>query len=149
MNPSDTRPTISNQQLAYALLRVTLGANLFLHGVARFLAGHAAFLAYLEKQMQSAPIPAWFLPPFAWALPFFETFVGLFLLAGLFTRSALIIGGLVMLILQIGTCLAQNWQIAEDQLIYVIIYFILLTFLDHNRWSFDHLFSRDERIGAH
>ncbi len=131
------RGETSNPELAYALLRVTFGANLFLHGVGRLLAGHAAFYAYIAKQMQGAPVPAWFLPPFTYALPWLEAVVGLLLLVGLFTRGALVAGALLMLALQIGSCLAQNWQVASEQLIYVVIYFILLSFVDRNRWSLD------------
>ena len=32
---------------AYTILRLSFGANIMLHGVARLIAGHAAFLAYL------------------------------------------------------------------------------------------------------
>jgi thiosulfate dehydrogenase [quinone] large subunit len=141
MDTPPARAAILNQEIAYALLRVTLGTNLLLHGVTRIIAGHAVFLAYITKQMQSAPLPSWFLAPFSYALPWMEALVGLFLLVGFFTRNTLIAGCLVMLLLQIGTCLAQNWQVAGDQLLYVVIYFILLSFVDRNRWSLDHLFS--------
>jgi hypothetical protein len=43
----------------------------------------------------------------------------------------------MMLTLQIGTCLAQNWDVAGAQLIYVLLYFILLTYCERNRWSVD------------
>jgi thiosulfate dehydrogenase [quinone] large subunit len=126
-----------NSEIAYALLRVIFGTNIFLHGIARLVAGHAAFLAYISKQMASAPLPSWVLPPFTYCLPWLEAFIGLFILIGLFTRNALIAGAVMMLMLQIGTCLAQNWQIAGDQLIYVAIYCALIAFVGRNRWSLD------------
>jgi len=33
--------------------------------------------------------------------------------------------------------LAQNWDVAGAQLIYVLLYFILLTYSERNRWSID------------
>jgi thiosulfate dehydrogenase [quinone] large subunit len=128
---------LSNPEIAYLLLRVLFGTNLFLHGVARLIAGHAAFLAYVTKQMQGAPVPAWFLPPFSYVLPWIEGTVGLLLLIGLFTRNVLIVGTLVLLVLQIGSSLAQSWGVVGDQLIYALIFFILLSYIDRNRWSLD------------
>jgi hypothetical protein len=42
-----------------------------------------------------------------------------------------------MLMLQIGVCLAQNWPLAGDQLIYVLLFFTLPTYCQRNRWSVD------------
>ena len=56
----------SNTIVAYTILRVSFGANIMLHGVSRLLAGHAAFLAYLNHYFEKAPIvPASILPAFA------------------------------------------------------------------------------------
>jgi len=63
----------------------------------------------------------------ALALPWCEGTVGLLMILGLWTSVALIAGSLLMLTLQIGTCLAQNWEVAGGQLICVLLFFILLT----------------------
>ncbi len=126
-------------ELAYALLRIIFGTNILLHGVSRLIAGHAAFFAYISKQMASAPLPSWILPPFTYALPWVEALVGILVLIGLFSRNALIAGSVMMLFLQIGVCLAQNWQVAGDQLIYVATYSVLIAFVRLNRWSLDDL----------
>jgi thiosulfate dehydrogenase [quinone] large subunit len=60
----------------------------------------------------------------------------------LWTSLALIAGSLLMLTLQIGTFLAQNWDAAGAQLIYVLLYFVLLTYLERNRWSVDRYIKR-------
>ena len=63
--------------------------------------------------------------------------MGLLMILGLWTSVALIAGSLLTLTLQIGTCLAQNWDVAGAQLIYVLLYFILLMYCERNRWSID------------
>jgi thiosulfate dehydrogenase [quinone] large subunit len=59
------------------------------------------------------------------------------MILGLWTSLALIAGSLLMLMLQIGACMAQNWDVAGAQLVYVLLYFILLTYCERNRWSVD------------
>ncbi|HEX4537742.1 MAG TPA: hypothetical protein VH140_12385, partial [Candidatus Acidoferrum sp.] len=92
----------------------------------------------VTKQMQDAPVPSWFLAPFSSVLPWLEASVGLLILLGLFTRNALVAGSVILLLLQIGSSLAQNWSVVGDQLVYAVIFFILLTFSERNRWSLDH-----------
>jgi len=43
--------------LAYALLRITLGINIALHGISRTLAGPGTFVASLTKQFAATPLP--------------------------------------------------------------------------------------------
>jgi thiosulfate dehydrogenase [quinone] large subunit len=109
-----------------------------LHGVSRLLAGHAAFLAYLGHYFEKTPaVPVSLLPAFAWVLPPVETTLGLLLLLGLWTRFALIAGGLVLTALAIGTNLAQDWGVAGLQLIYAFFYYYLLVHRDQNVVSLD------------
>ncbi len=140
------RTSSSSSEIAYSLFRMTFGVNIFLHGVMRFVIGHAAFLAYVTKQMLGSPVPSWILPPVSYVLPYMEGSVGLLLLLGLFTRSGLIAGTLILLSLQTGSCLAQNWSVVGDQLVYSLSFLILLSLIDHNRWSIDDL--RSVRYGA-
>lgn len=136
----------ANASLAYAILRLSFGANIFLHGLSRLLNGRAAFLAYLTHYFEHAHlIPAALLPGFAAVLPWVETTLGLLLLLGLATRFALIAGALVMTALVIGTNLAQDWEVAGLQLIYCFIYYYLLARIDLNAFSLDHLRRAGER----
>ena len=128
---------VADRRLAYALLRIVLGVNIFLHGVSRLVGDHAAFLAYLTQQMAKAPVPKFFLPAFAAALPWAETLVGFLLLLGLWTRFALVAGSVLMIVLMAGITLAQNWDVAGIQLIYCAIYFLLLTYRERNFYSLD------------
>ena len=133
------RTSTTDRRIAYALLRIVFGVNIFFHGLSRLLGDHAAFLAYLSQQMAKAPLPKSILPPFAAALPWIEATIGLLLLLGLFTRFALVAGSLVMIVLMAGITLAQNWDVAGFQLIYCAIYFVLLTHRGRNFYSLDTL----------
>jgi thiosulfate dehydrogenase (quinone) large subunit len=128
---------IKNDEIAYLLLRLTLGVNIFLHGFSRLIGDHAAFAAYMDKQMHGAPLPGLLVHVVAGILPWCEGTVGLLMILGLWTSVALVAGSLLMLTLQIGICLAQNWDVAGVQLMYVFLYFILLTYCERNRWSID------------
>jgi len=132
----------TDRRIAYALLRIVFGVNIFFHGVSRLVGDHAAFLAYLSQQMVKAPLPKWTLPPFAAALPWMEATIGLLLLLGPFTRFALVAGSLVMIALMAGITLAQNWDVAGIQLIYCAIYYALLTHRSRNFYSLDTLIAK-------
>jgi len=129
----------SDAAIAYAILRLSFGVNIMLHGVSRLLAGPSGFLAYLNHYFEHAPlIPKSSLPLFGAVLPPVEAALGLLLLLGLFTRFALIAGGLVMTALVFGTNLAQDWNVAGLQLIYCFLYYYLLAHRrERNQWSLD------------
>ena len=138
-----SEPRLSDAVWAYTILRFSFGANIMLHGVSRLLAGHAAFLAYLNHYFEKAPaVPASLLPAFAWVLPPVETTLGLLLLFGLFTRFALITGALVLTALVFGTNLAQDWNVAGLQLIYAFLYYYLLVHREQNVVCVDGILGR-------
>ena len=127
---------------AYALLRITLGVNIAMHGISRILAGVGAFAAGLEKQFAATPLPHFAVAAFAHALPWAEAIIGLLVLFGLATRFALIAGALLIVVLTFGTNLHQDWQVAGLQLIYAIAYALLIAFHRFNAFSLDRAFSR-------
>ncbi len=130
----------SDAAIAYAILRVSFGANIMLHGVSRIYMGHAAFLAYLTHYFEKAPyFPAGMLSSFATVQPWVELILGVLLMIGLVTRFSLVAGGLVILCLVIGTNLAQDWLVSGLQLIYAFLYYYLLVHLDQNQFSVDAL----------
>ena len=136
--PASPQSGWSDAVWAYTILRLTFGFNILLHGLSRIFAGHAAFLAYLNHYFEKAPlISASMLPAFARVLPPIETALGILLVLGLWTRFALIAGGLVITMLAIGTNLAQDWTVAGLQLIYAFFYCYLLVHRDLNSASVD------------
>lgn len=133
----------SDSVVAYTILRLSFGANIMLHGVSRLLAGHAAFLAYLNHYFEKTSIiPASSLPAFASVLPWVETTLGLLLILGIATRFSLIVGALVVTSLVIGTNLAQDWLVSGLQLIYAFLYYYLLVHLKENLLSVDGILHR-------
>ena len=127
---------------AYALLRITLGTNIAMHGLSRLIAGSNAFSAKLTEQFAHAPLPPTLVQLFGQSLPWIECLFGLLLLIGLRTRAALIGGALLILVLTFGSSLIQDWQAASTQLLYAAIYAALLFFLPLNGWSIDSVLQR-------
>lgn len=134
MNPS---PDQHDRRLAYALLRILLGVNIALHGIARLLGGPSHFESKIEAQFAHSPLPHPALVAFAVILPWVEAFLGFFLLLGLATRLALIGGSLLLILLTFGVCLVQDWSAAGTQLLYGIAYALLLFLRGYNGWSLD------------
>ena len=129
--------------LAYALLRVTLGINIAIHGISRIVAGPAAFVAGLTKQFAGTPLPHFAVQGFGYVLPWAEALIGLLALFGAFTRAALIAGALLIAVLTFGSTLHQDWDVAGLQLIYATVYFLLLALRRYNAFSVDGLLSRE------
>jgi hypothetical protein len=73
---------IEKDEIAYLLLRLTLGANIFLHGFSRLIGDHAAFAAYIDKQMHNAPLPGFLVHFVGIVLPWCEGAVGLLMITG-------------------------------------------------------------------
>ena len=122
--------------LAHALLRVGLGVNLFTHGLVR-LPDLAGFSAHVQKTMTQSWIPLPLVIATGYAIPFVEIAAGALLLLGLFLRPALVLGFLLLIVLMLGICLAQNWTVAAEQLIYMAVLAALLATARYDRYSLD------------
>ena len=133
--------------LAYLLLRATIGINIFIHGLSRILAGPSHFADALLLAFQHSPLPAELVRPFALALPWVESILGLLVLFGIRTRLALVSGSLLILALTFGATLNQDWESAGLQLIYAIVYASLLAFRHYNTYSADKLLLRNPAKG--
>ena len=122
--------------LAHALLRVGLGLNLFTHGLVR-LPDLAAFAAHTRQTMAQSLLPAPLVVAASYAIPVVELTTGALLLLGLFLRPALVLGFLLLFVLMLGICLAQNWTVAAEQLVYMLVLAALLATARHDRYSVD------------
>jgi thiosulfate dehydrogenase [quinone] large subunit len=135
----------NDQRLAYALLRIVVGLNLLMHGVSRMLAGPGAFASHMVAQFAHAPLPVWSVWSFGMVLPAIEALLGLLLLLGLRTRAALVAASLLIMVLTFGSSLLQEWPIVGSQLIYALVYSLLLFLLRYNGWSVDAWMNRSDK----
>lgn len=74
-------------------------------------------------------------------LPFIETLIGLLILVGFQTRTALVAGSLMIAALTFGTMLRQDFTVAWLLLAYAIAFFLLLAFRSWNLISIDGMMS--------
>jgi thiosulfate dehydrogenase [quinone] large subunit len=132
----------SDASIAYAILRLTFGLNICLRGVVRIANGTDVFAADLLKQLQATVLPTFAIQSFGLVLPWVEATIGLLIIVGLQTRVALILGGLMMSSLIVGTMLVQNFQNAFLQLLYSVVFFLLLALRSWNLISVDGLGKR-------
>ncbi|WP_413586848.1 DoxX family membrane protein [Bdellovibrio sp. HCB274] len=128
---------LNHQDIAVSILRIALGINIFLHGVVRFGGNYSKFITWITDTFKDAPLPQWSVVAFAYAIPPVEAIIGLLLILGLFTFPTLIAGLFVMIMLMAGSCLIQNWDIVGIQMIYILLYTVVLFFLNYNHYSID------------
>lgn len=123
--------------LGYGLLRLTLGLNFLFHSFQRWRdLGH--FVESVVADFAHTPLPAWSVRAFATAIPFWEPAVGLLLVLGLWTRAGLVAGALLIAALTFGTALRGEYNVLSQQLIYALIFFVLLLFrAQHDRFGLD------------
>jgi thiosulfate dehydrogenase [quinone] large subunit len=141
-NPSLTElgqtETRFDREIGYSILRFTLGINILLHGLTP-LTNLDSFVAGLLQSFAKTPLPPQGVRLFALMVPLAQTVVGLLLTLGLLTRFALISGGLVMTALVFGTALRGDGPGLGIQMLYAVIYYLLLTGRGYDRFSIDHL----------
>jgi len=128
---------INDKSLAYALLRIALGVNFAGHGLIRIYNGVGSFAASTAEHLAKSPLPHSLTLGFSYAIPFLEAILGLTLILGVFTRIALVCGALFMMALTIGVTSNQQWDIASQQLLYSIVFFLLLYLMEHNTLALD------------
>jgi thiosulfate dehydrogenase (quinone) large subunit len=137
---------MNHRNIAYSLLRVTYGVIFLFYGVGKFMAGVGNFVGGMNQQF-SGKLPAAMVMPFAYALPFCEVIAGALILFGLFTRVGLIISGLLLAGLTFGTVMLGQAPTVAHNLQYALVNFVLLWFVDMNRYSLDSLFQRRTPAG--
>ena len=135
--------SVIDRRLAYGVLRLTMGINILIHGVGRvFGPGAGAFAAQTGREFAGTVLPQGLVHAFLSALPVVETTLGILITLGLFTRWALILGGLVIAALVFGTALRSDWTTVGIQLIYAITYYFLLANVVDDYFSLDNLLRR-------
>ncbi len=115
-------------ETAYLILRLSLGINIFLHGVVRIHKGVPLFRDIMVKEFAKSPIPVILVSGFATVLPFAEAGIGFMLVSGLFVTTAIVSGSVLMVLLLIGKSLVADWQTVSLQMIYIGFYASLAAF---------------------
>lgn len=127
---------VRDRKLAYAMLRLTVGLSILMHGLVR-VPHLGAFSDSTAKLFMETLLPAFTVRLFALSLVFVETAVGLFILLGLWTRLALLLGALAMAALVFGTALRSDWNTLAIQMLYALIYAVLIATREYNQYSLD------------
>ena len=136
---------MNHRETAYALLRVTMGVIFLFFGIGKFMGGISNFVGGMNQHF-SGKLPAFMVIPFAYFLPFGEVIAGALILFGLFTRAGLTLSGLLLVGLTFGTVMLGEAPTVAHNLQYALVNFILLWFLDLNRYSLDSLFRRNTEL---
>ena len=128
----------TRKEIAYALLRVTMGVMFLFFGIGKFMAGIGNFAAGMQQNF-AGKLPSFLLVPFSYLLPFAEVAIGLLLVLGLLSVIALILAALLMMALTFGMVLQGQPATVANNTLYALIVFILLWLADYNRFSLDRL----------
>lgn len=128
--------------LAYGLLRIAFGINFAGHGLIRIYNGVGVFASSTAEHLAKSPLPHNIIVGIAYAIPFLEAILGLTLVLGVFTRISLVCGAVFMMVLTIGVTANQQWDVAGQQLVYSVIFFLLLYLIEHNGLAIDNYLRR-------
>jgi thiosulfate dehydrogenase (quinone) large subunit len=134
-------PTVAEETdraVAYLLMRLTIGASLFGHGLVR-LPKLAALHAQLMGEFKASILPGALVSVCGYALPFAELVTRVLLLAGVLTRAAAVAGALVMIVLVFGATSIEHFNVIGEQLVHAIFLATVVAFRSHNKYSVDHL----------
>lgn len=125
----------------FLLLRLGIATSMFGHGLVR-LPKLNAFSEWMTTSFEKSLLPKVMVIPFSYVLPVAEFTVGLLLLIGLFTKPALIMGAVILLVLLFGTAMIENWEAIPSQLLHLVFFALLLQFIQSNSWALDKLFNQ-------
>jgi len=127
--------------LAYLLLRIIFGINFFNHGFTR-IGNIGGFADSMVELFKDTAIPAALVRTVGAIVPPVELVIGILLILGFATRGALVAGFILMMILQGGVTILKQWDTASSQLIYCLIFGLLLATARWNQFSLDSRFFR-------
>jgi len=125
-------------ELAYLILRLTMGVNMLTHGIARML-NLDGFNSWMIGQFSNTILPEFMVSIASYMIPFSEFILGILLIFGLFTSRAYLLGGLLIVFLVFGSGLQENWNVMSSQMIYAVFFFILSYFIELNKFSIDRI----------
>lgn len=135
----------NRREIAYALLRVTVGVMFFFYGVGKLLQGIDTVASGMVQRFEASPLPAWLVALFARMLPFTEVILGTLLILGLFTGAAYLLTQLLLLALTFGTVMEPRPPTVADNVNFALVVFVLFFLMEYNRYSVDRVWRGEER----
>ena len=127
-----------SRALGYTTLRLAIGMSMLTHGLTR-IGNIPGFVDKTTELFAAAWLPRPAVLGFAYSTPPIELAIGLLVLPGLFTRAGLVLGGLWMVALIFGSNLIERYEWVGIQLVYSLIFFVLLYYHEANVVSADAL----------
>ena len=137
---------VNHREVAYLLLRITYGVIFVFYGLGKFMMGIGNFVNGINQQFVGK-LPAIMVVSFAYLIPFAETIIGALILVGLLTRPALAAAGVLLLGLTFGMVMLGQAQVVANNLLYVLVNFVLLWLAPLNRYSLDSLVQKKTAAG--
>ncbi|WP_265130658.1 DoxX family protein [Chryseobacterium oranimense] len=125
-----------NKNIAYALLRISMGVNLLGHGLAR-IPKLSVFAQGMEKGFEKSWLPEAFVHLFSTTLPFLEFIIGGLLIIGFKTRYANMAGAALIIMLLFGSSTVEDWEAMGIQMIYALFFYILISKIEDNCFALD------------
>ena len=125
---------MSNHQLAFLLARITLGINLFLHGFVR-IPKLEIFANGLTQGFEGTMLPLALVAVVAYAIPFIEVVLGIFILLGIYSKKVLAAAAIFIMLLITGCAFKEDWSAIGTQMLYALFIFFLLKNLEYEVWT--------------
>ncbi len=130
---------IDGKKAGHVLLRLALGAVFLFYGVSKFRMGVGATIDMMTRQFDKTFLPPILVKAFTGALPSIEIVLGLLLLLGLFTREALVVAGLLLIVLTTGLAILGNAPTVASNLLFLLVIWVLLSHAEENAFGLDSL----------
>ncbi|MCL6218706.1 DoxX family protein [Zunongwangia pacifica] len=125
---------MSNHQLAFLLARITLGINFFLHGFVR-IPKLEAFTNGLTQGFEGTMLPLPLIEMVAYAIPFIEVVLGIFVFLGIFSKKTLAAAAIFIMLLITGCAFKEDWSAIGTQMLYALFIFFLIKNLEYEVWA--------------
>ena len=136
----------NHREIAYALLRITVGVIFLFFGIGKFMGGVGNFAGGMVQHF-AGKLPSALVLPFSYVLPFAEVILGALILLGLFNVFALSLSGLLLVALTFGTVMLGDAPTVAHNVQYALVNFVLLYFADYNGYSVDRLRRPQPSVG--
>ena len=124
-----------HREIAYALLRVTVGIMFLFFGVGKLLGGVGGFAGGIVERFAGSFLPSPLVELFAYASPFAEVAIGTLLVLGLFNVATLTLAGLLMLALTFGAVVLGDPPTAAQNVTFALVIVVLLWPAEQNVYS--------------